>query len=321
MSFIFLLPRFFFLAFCVFVKINYFLFFVGLFLSKSVFSADQERGDSHSNKNLIFGEKLEPLLIEELSIEGGPSEALLVALSEETLESIYASEISSEEDESAVEGNENKQYLEKFGITGFSPHLDIIEVLALEKIIAEILSQKKILDTEELQFFENESFHCEFFSCEKIKLIHLAAAIGHEEALQFLCERGTNINDYANSLNITPLALAAQQLKVGSVHTLLNYGARVDLQDNEQMLPLHYAVNQYELIEVEDLAAVGEIIQLLMEKDSQLINSKDKDGYTPLHYAALKGPLIAVEVLLQYPIEIDALTHKQETALYLAVQE
>nr|CAD2132841.1 unnamed protein product [Meloidogyne enterolobii] len=64
-----------------------------------------------------------------------------------------------------------------------------------------------------------------------------------------------------------------------------------------------------------------EIVQILIEKDKQLIKIKDRRGCLPLHLAAWNGHLNILEILLDCePKSVNEVNNSLQTALHLAVQ-
>uniref|UniRef100_A0A915NC73 ANK_REP_REGION domain-containing protein n=1 Tax=Meloidogyne floridensis TaxID=298350 RepID=A0A915NC73_9BILA len=64
-----------------------------------------------------------------------------------------------------------------------------------------------------------------------------------------------------------------------------------------------------------------EIVEILIEKDKQLIEIKDRRGCLPLHLAAWNGHLNILEILLDVePKSVNEVNNSLQTALHLAVQ-
>jgi ankyrin repeat protein len=66
-----------------------------------------------------------------------------------------------------------------------------------------------------------------------------------------------------------------------------------------------------------------EAVRVLLDKDPELIHSRDKDGYTMLHWAARKGRLQLVELLVAKGAPLDIRSHDGSnlTPLHLAASE
>lgn len=70
--------------------------------------------------------------------------------------------------------------------------------------------------------------------------IHLAAAIGHIEALRLLIKYGADVDAQTNE-GVTPLHYAANHGDVLVTNMLLSAKAKPDLGDNHGFVALHFA--------------------------------------------------------------------------------
>ncbi|MFC2142699.1 ankyrin repeat domain-containing protein, partial [Acidobacteriota bacterium] len=72
--------------------------------------------------------------------------------------------------------------------------------------------------------------------------------------------------------------------------------------------------------DIHDLSKKGDIIQIkaLIEKDQELINKKDDQGWSPLHHASFHGHNEVVEFLIVSGAEINALDNLGNTPLHRA---
>ena len=61
--------------------------------------------------------------------------------------------------------------------------------------------------------------------------------------------------------------------------TCIKLGARLDIADNSDYLPLHFACRY----------GTFDMVQTIIEKEPQQVNAKNYDGWTPLHHCAGLG--------------------------------
>ena len=171
----------------------------------------------------------------------------------------------------------------------------------------------------------------------------LACAGGHEDLVELLIKRGSNI-EHRDKKGFTPLILAATAGHEKVVHSLINCGAELEAQsERTKDTPLSLACSggRYEVVElllkvgankehrnVSDytplsLAASGgyvNIIKLLLNNGAE-INSRtgSKLGISPLMLAAMNGHTAAVRLLLDMGSDINAqIETNRNTALTLA---
>ncbi|GKZ33149.1 hypothetical protein AbraIFM66950_002933 [Aspergillus brasiliensis] len=97
----------------------------------------------------------------------------------------------------------------------------------------------------------------------------------------------TNTRDGAGS---TPLHLAAAHSAAAVVHHLLVAGARTDMRDMNDSLPLHRAVRRGNY----------EALVTLANQDPSLLNERDKYKLTPLHIACQLGLIQCARFLLTH---------------------
>ncbi|KAI1285660.1 Ankyrin repeat and KH domain-containing protein 1 [Halotydeus destructor] len=171
----------------------------------------------------------------------------------------------------------------------------------------------------------------------------LACAGGHEELVQLLLNRGSNI-EHRDKKGFTPLMLASTAGHANVCEVLLNAGADIEAQSErtkDTALSLGCSSGRYEVVElllsrgankehrnVSDytplsLAASGgyvNIIKLLLNAGAE-INSRtgSKLGISPLMLAAMNGHASTVKLLLDMGSDINAqIETNRNTALTLA---
>lgn len=138
-------------------------------------------------------------------------------------------------------------------------------------------------------------------------LLHHASYAGNEEAVQFLADKGANVNTRATSCSWTPLFLASLSGHTEIVKLLIDNGARIDVKDSRGRSPLH-------------IAAMGghrETVDILLRKGIDA-NLKDEAGMTSLHTAALCGKSQAASLLLSKGAAAGTVDHQGQTPLHIA---
>ncbi len=148
----------------------------------------------------------------------------------------------------------------------------------------------------------------------------LAAAFkGHTDVVQFLIEKGAEVN-HADTNDNSALTLAARMKQTESmsaadasakrtatIAALVEKGAIIDHTDSIGATALHY------LAELGDVAA----IKLLAEKKANL-NVQDSAGRTPLIAAADYGKEDALKALIELQAELNLTNSNGDTALMVA---
>ncbi|CAG8814136.1 17690_t:CDS:2, partial [Gigaspora rosea] len=140
------------------------------------------------------------------------------------------------------------------------------------------------------------------------KILDLAAENKHKEIVKYLLEEEAGIETANNDLILHD----AKKEDIEAVKVLLENGAQFNsIIDKNNRTPLHWAASEgcevdirYLVRKNENLIKANddnnetaiyesvwnghlEITKILLEEDSDLINSKNKYGYTPLHIAAM----------------------------------
>ncbi len=93
-------------------------------------------------------------------------------------------------------------------------------------------------------------------------LLHVACAFGRAELVTHLIGRGALVNQNAdNASHATPLHLAVahrdDEVAVGIVRELVEFGAELNSHDSNKETPLHHAVARGSLLLVETLIEAG----------------------------------------------------------------
>ena len=114
-----------------------------------------------------------------------------------------------------------------------------------------------------------------------------------------------------NKDGYTPLQMACLNSNIAVVKLLLKRGANINVNDDEEKTPLHYAcMKGGNLV----------ITQLLLDAGAD-INIKDKNGFTPLHLAckvSIFNKLDVVRLLIQRGANVNSKSRYGTTPLHLA---
>lgn len=153
--------------------------------------------------------------------------------------------------------------------------------------------------------------------------LHIAAAMGRHEIVDFLLQIGMDVNDVDDS-GYTPLHWATQEGKLDVVELLVRKKANLEAKDNNGFAPIHIAASEGH-IEIMKLFINNnvdvnikcdgdghstalhkacsynniEIAKLLIMNNANL-DDRDDDGRTPLFYAVMYVYFDLIELLLKY---------------------
>jgi ankyrin repeat protein len=86
------------------------------------------------------------------------------------------------------------------------------------------------------------------------------------------------------------MAVVANNLTKDMLNNLIEKGANINIQDDKENTPLHWAV----------INNNKPTVKLLLNNKDINLDIQDKDGYTPLHFAAENNDKKIVELLLSY---------------------
>ena len=125
---------------------------------------------------------------------------------------------------------------------------------------------------------------------------------GNIEAMQALLEAEADPNLPPQPGWVVPMHWAASGK---AVLLLVDYGARIEVQDPQGRTPLHFAANR------DNVGA----LQALVRRGAD-IEAQDNRGRTPLHQAAELSRPAAVQILLDAGAEVNAVSAKGWTPLH-----
>ncbi len=120
---------------------------------------------------------------------------------------------------------------------------------------------------------------------------------------------GANVNVQDNDDN-TPFHWAAYYGRVEIARMLIDAGADVNVQDTDDWAPLHYATRD----------GILEIVQMLIDAKANL-DVQDEDGRTPLHWAAGTGRVEIARMLIGAGADVNVQNEFEQTPLHLAARD
>ena len=93
-------------------------------------------------------------------------------------------------------------------------------------------------------------------------------------------------------------------------NTCVKLGARFDIKDNEDKLPLHYACER----------STFDMVKTIIEKEPQQVNAKSSSGWTPLHFCALTDKCLTskAELLIKRGANVNELDDYGKNVLHRA---
>nr|XP_027237693.1 ankyrin repeat domain-containing protein 2-like isoform X3 [Penaeus vannamei] len=124
--------------------------------------------------------------------------------------------------------------------------------------------------------------------------LHFAARNGHLSVVQFLAEKGGDLNA-RDWLEWTALHFAARNGHLSVVQFLAENGGDLNARDCNEWTALHFAARNGHL----------SVVQFLAEKGGDL-NARDRDDETALHFAARNGHLSVVQFLAEKGGDLNA---------------
>jgi len=148
--------------------------------------------------------------------------------------------------------------------------------------------------------------------------LHMAAYIGLEKATRMLLERGEPLKACLNAMDMnrnTPLQLASRHCNSRTVGLLLEFGADVDVRDDDWMTPLLF-LSQYSWGNQFQLTKTA---QVLLEYGAS-VHVRNKNRQTSLHTACHEGLSGIVASLLEFGADVDAQDNDTMTPLLLVLE-
>jgi ankyrin repeat protein len=137
--------------------------------------------------------------------------------------------------------------------------------------------------------------------------LHVAAKQGRSEIIPILIAFGADLDGKRGNFRFPPLSFAAN---AEVAETLINYGADVNLRNENGFTPLHLLAEQGYI----------EAAEVLLKHGAD-IDARDKWGKTPLHYASEYGQADMIAFLLEKRVALNARDEQGMTAVNRAVQD
>ena len=134
-------------------------------------------------------------------------------------------------------------------------------------------------------------------------ILHVAAQFGHFKIVQYLIEKGANI-EVQNEFHYSPLHFACLKGSLSIVQYLIEKGANIEAKGEDQRTPLHSACCSGHL----------PVIQYLIEKGAN-IEAKDYMQWTPLHTASISEKTDVVRYLVSKGANINTTDRDGKTPL------
>lgn len=125
--------------------------------------------------------------------------------------------------------------------------------------------------------------------------LHIAAFEGFVDMVVLLLVNGANVNGLDRN-KWTPLHCAASSGQLQIIEILLDQGANPAALNNEGASPLHYMVRFN--VPKPDKQLFRRSLALMLEKKVD-VNGQNLHGETPLHQACFRGRKFCVKVLLR----------------------
>lgn len=160
-----------------------------------------------------------------------------------------------------------------------------------------------------VQFLLDRGSDIESHDNEGHSLLSIAAIRGHEGLIQMLAERGADIES-VNQHGSTPLLIAALQGNAPVVGLLLDLGAGIEVKTRNGQTSLGIAA----------LKGHRDVARLLIDRGAN-IESTNADGWRPLHVAIAKGHKDLTNLLLSRGAEIEPCTRRGITPLAMAAMK
>ncbi|XP_060077666.1 uncharacterized protein LOC132557186 [Ylistrum balloti] len=117
-----------------------------------------------------------------------------------------------------------------------------------------------------------------------------------------------DVMDQAADDGMTPVIIACQNGNPEQLKELLDKGASASDADKTGKSALHYCADNLET----------QCAEMILHKDSDLLNSKDEQGFTPLHMAVIGGNAPLLRLLLKKDADINCLDNEHHTVAHWA---
>lgn len=155
---------------------------------------------------------------------------------------------------------------------------------------------------------------------DNCNVVHIAAEHGHIKVLSFLLNCNTFyekklIDAITDVSRRTPIFNAVMNNHVDCVSLLLIHRATIDI-----LLPYKYSTGEVIATTVLHIAAAEnyiEIVEVLLEFDSRIINKRNSAQYQPLHEACIHGNRRIISLLIKKGADLAATHPKVKTPIQI----
>jgi ankyrin repeat protein len=127
--------------------------------------------------------------------------------------------------------------------------------------------------------------------------IHLAAAYGHLDIVEWLIDSGSAV-DIRNNMGSTPLINSSWGGHCNLARMLLNRAADVNAKAEK--------ADNRSVVHSATFSGNAELVELLLERAASVNARTSTDKRTPLHWAAQEGHMKTVRLLVKYGADVTA---------------
>ncbi|NWH99475.1 ASB10 protein, partial [Tichodroma muraria] len=147
--------------------------------------------------------------------------------------------------------------------------------------------------------------------------LHLCKSSDSIECVQQLLQHGASVNSQTEEESDTALHVASRYGLVEHVQLLLRHGAELEVKNKEGQTPLNAACAQHH--QPQDMDRYYRVCQLLVESGAS-INTADRDRQHPLHLACKNANAQIAELLLARGANVNVMNYGGSTALHNILQ-
>ncbi|XP_070195077.1 transient receptor potential cation channel subfamily A member 1-like isoform X2 [Littorina saxatilis] len=188
---------------------------------------------------------------------------------------------------------------------------------------------------------QEENFMTSLYICDAMNMtpLHRAALFNHKAVVEFLLEKGVDINS-KDDTGRTPLLLAASKGCWDTVQVLVGGGADVRVRDRNSQNFLHLAIRfggklgqffckEESLMDSNAKDATDGTVAVRTMTSSvsrvgqdilKLLDERDEFGCTPLHYASKEGHLLALEELITFGATPSLKNNEKQSPFHFAAR-
>ncbi|XP_065075157.1 uncharacterized protein LOC135698934 [Ochlerotatus camptorhynchus] len=163
--------------------------------------------------------------------------------------------------------------------------------------------------TEIVRYFINHLAEVNSLDKHVAKAFWVAVQSGHTDIFKLLLNQSADVNAKQETLEITPLHIAASHGFIDIVEVLLDHSAEVDARDMDDATPLMLASDQ----------GHNEVVKLLLKRSAKP-NAQKSNKWTSLHFACYRNHQEVVGALLDGMADVDARNEEEWTPLHWAAR-